>query len=142
MSSDVEAGRRWAVAIVLAHAAIALVHGAAHRALGIVPSPAAQAFIVLVIGLGPIVALVLMRFAGDDTGGAALAATMAGSLAFGLWNHFAISSPDHVDHVAPGAWGRVFQVTAVLLAVTEGTGTWAGLRVLAGTRARSARVEE
>jgi hypothetical protein len=142
MSSGVGAGRRWAVAIVLVHAVVALVHGAAHAALGIVPSPPAQAFIVLVIGLGPLLAVVLMRFAGDDAGGAALAATMAGALVFGLWNHFAIPSPDHVGHVAGGAWGRVFQVTAVLLAVTEAAGTWVGLRVHGGVRARSARVED
>jgi hypothetical protein len=142
MSSGVEAGRRWAVVIVLVHAVVALVHGRAHAALGIVPSPPAQTFIVLVIGLGPLVALVLMRLEGDDTGGAALAATMAGALAFGLWNHFAIPSPDHVGHVAGGAWGRLFQVTAVLLALTEAAGTWAGLRLRGGVRARSARVED
>ena len=142
MSEGTDRARRWAVALVWVHLVVNLVHGAAHRELGILPSPLANAFILLVIVIGPLVALALLRFAGEPTGGAALATTMAGALVFGLWNHFAVPSPDHVGHVAGGGWGRVFQVTAVLLAVTEAAGAWAGLRLLGGARAQAARVEE
>src|SRR4051812_42089922 len=138
MTGSTDRVRRRAVAIVLVHAAVALVHGAAHGTLGIVPSPPSLAFIMTVIGAGPLVALGLLRLSGDERGGGALAATMAGALLFGLWNHFAVPSPDHVAHVADGAWGRVFQVTAVLLAMTEAAGTWAGLVLLRTMRARAA----
>ena len=142
MNGSIESARGWAVVTVLVHAAIVLVHGAAHAVLGIAASAPASAFIILGIVAGPLLALVLMRFAGEAAGGGAVAATMAGALVFGLWNHFAVPSPDHVGHVAGGAWGRIFQATAGLLAVTEAAGTWAGLRLLGGARVRSARVEE
>jgi hypothetical protein len=51
---------------------------------------------------------------------------MAGSLVFGVVNHFVIVSPDHVSHV-PAEWSTLFTVTAVLLAVLEAAGTAAGV---------------
>jgi hypothetical protein len=50
---------------------------------------------------------------------------MAASLLFGLINHFVISSPDHVDHVA-AQWRPLFTSTAVALAVTEAAGAILG----------------
>jgi hypothetical protein len=141
MTGSIETSRKWVAAIVLAHAAIALVHGAAHGRLGIVPSLPSNAFIVTVIGAGPLVALGLILLADEETGGGALAATMAGALVFGVWNHFAVSGPDHVAHVGGGGWGRLFQATAVLLAAAEAAGTWAGLVLLRPMRARASRQE-
>ncbi len=48
------------------------------------------------------------------------------------YNHFVVASPDYVAHVPPGLWGTLFQVTAVLLAVTEALGLFVGLRFLRG----------
>jgi hypothetical protein len=61
---------------------------------------------------------------------------MAGALVFGIVNHFVISSPDHVNHVA-AQWRMLFASTAVLLVITEGVGTAAGAWF--AMRARQAR---
>jgi uncharacterized membrane protein YcjF (UPF0283 family) len=58
-------------------------------------------------------------------GGWLVASTMAGALVFGIVNHFVISSPDHVNHVA-AQWRMLFASTAVLLVITEGIGAVAG----------------
>jgi hypothetical protein len=52
---------------------------------------------------------------------------MAGALVFGFVNHFVISSPDHVNHVAE-AWRPLFASTAWLLVLTEAAGVAAGVR--------------
>ena len=54
---------------------------------------------------------------------------MAGSLVFGLVNHFVLASPDHVAHVSP-EWRPLFATTAVLLAVTEAIGSGLAIRVV------------
>jgi len=54
---------------------------------------------------------------------------MAGSLVFGLVNHFVLSSPDHVAHVDP-QWRVLFATTAVLLAATELVGSGLALRLV------------
>jgi hypothetical protein len=124
-----------AAALVGAHAVVTLVHGAAHAALGVFTSVAANAFIVLVIGLGPFVGLALLAGGRRSLGAAVLAATMAGSFVFGAWNHFVVAGPDHVAHLAPGPWRATFQVTAVLLAATETAGTALGLGLLGAREA-------
>ena len=53
---------------------------------------------------------------------------MAGSLVFGLVNHFVLASPDHVAHVAP-EWRPLFTATAVLLALTEALGSGLAVRL-------------
>ena len=58
---------------------------------------------------------------------------MAGALVFGVVNHFARSSPDHVAQVA-APWRPMFASTAVLLALTEAAATIAALRVTEGER--------
>ena len=65
-----------------------------------------------------------------------VAATMAGSLVFGIVNHFVIVSPDHVSHVA-AEWRTLFGTTAALLVATELAGVVAGVAV-ALTSARRA----
>jgi hypothetical protein len=50
---------------------------------------------------------------------------MAAALLFGLTNHFVVSSPDHVDHVA-AQWRPLFISTAIALAVTEAAGAILG----------------
>jgi hypothetical protein len=110
--------------VVLAHLAVTLVHGAAHAAAHVPTSIAASLFIYLVIEAGPLAGLWLAR-SHPRAGGWLVAATMAGSLVFGLVNHFVISSPDHVNHVA-SRWRTLFASTAVLLVVSEGIGTVAG----------------
>ena len=59
---------------------------------------------------------------------------MAGSLVFGLVNHFGLPGPDHVAHVDP-RWRLLFATTAALLAITETLGSTLAIRVI---RERSA----
>src|SRR4051812_29729324 len=84
---------------VLGHLAVTIVHGAAHSGAHVPMTLAASLFIFLIIEAGPLAGLWLAR-SRPRAGGWLVAATMAGSLVFGLVNHFVISSPDHVNQVA------------------------------------------
>jgi hypothetical protein len=119
----------FAIAVVLAHAAVVAVHGAAHRELAIaltVPQRAFVAAFVLIfpLGFGALLVTSLRRVAG-----AALAACFAADFLFGVYNHFFAGGHDNVLEVAGGGWGAAFRWTSVLLGVTEALGCWAGVRV-------------
>jgi hypothetical protein len=101
--------------VVVGHLVISVVHGAAHSGARIPMTLAANLFIYIVILAGPLIGLG-MAIARPVAGGWVVAATMAGSLVFGIVNHFVIASPDHVSHVAD-EWRTLFTTTAVLLAV-------------------------
>jgi hypothetical protein len=116
---------RWLAAIVLGHLMASLIHGGAHQAAHVQTTPAQDAFILIVIVLGPLAGLWLAR-TGSAAGGWLVAATMAGSLAFGLINHFVIAGADRVDHVT-GPWASWFASTASILVLTEILGTGAGV---------------
>jgi hypothetical protein len=118
------------VAVVAAHVVVTLVHGAAHTALGIPMSPAANVFVVLVIGLGPLAGLAVLLGGRRSAGAAILGLAMAAAFLFGAWNHFVVVGPDHVGHVAPGPWRATFRVTAALLALIEAGGAALGVRLL------------
>jgi hypothetical protein len=135
LSALIRRPRALAAALVGAHTSVVLTHGAAHVALGVTLSAAANAFVLLVIGLGPLAGLALLLGRRRTSGAIVLGLTMAGALAFGAWNHFVAAGPDHVAHLAPGPWGATFQVTAVLLAATETAGTALGLGLLGAREA-------
>lgn len=116
----------WLAAVVLAHLVISLVHGAAHAQAHVPLSAAANAFVFIVILAGPLVGLAL-SWPAARFGAWLIAATMAGSLIFGIVNHFVLASPDHVANVE-AAWRPLFATTAALLAVTEGAGTGLAVR--------------
>ena len=118
---------RFALAAILAHTVVSVVHGEAHRQLGVGLSAWQWWFVGVVIVTAPFVAGVLLLLGRLRTGGALLAGSMAGSLLFGVYYHFIFSSPDHVSHQPAAGWGLVFVATSVLLALTEILGFWAGL---------------
>jgi len=126
-------GVRFALGMILAHVAVNAVHGAAHRELAIPLSRSQELFIVLVIGIAPVLAGALIWRGIAFGGGLLLGASLAGALVFGIWNHFVAISHDHVSHLpitgTPG-WRILFQATAILLVPTEGLGCWAALRLL------------
>jgi hypothetical protein len=127
MSADGIARRSWIAAIVVLHLVISIFHGAAHDGAHVPLSPAATLFVFVVILAGPIAgAGVMWRHA--VIGSWVVAVTLAGSLVFGVVNHFILSSPDHVAQVAR-QWQSMFATTAVLLALTEALG--AGLAIAA-----------
>ena len=116
----------WLLAIVVAHAVVSAVHGQAHSGAAVPLSPAANAFVFVVILAGPIVSLAVMWW-NTRNGSWLLTATLGASFVFGVVNHFVLVSPDHVGHVAQ-EWRFVFTTTAVLLAVTEAAGSLLALR--------------
>lgn len=113
--------KRIALALIVLHFAIVVLHSIAHELLPVKASPAQLAFIVPVIILAPVLAgFMLWRFSKAAT--ILLGASMLGSFVFGLYYHFIADTIDHVGHVAqmqPALWSQMFQGTAYLLAISE-----------------------
>jgi hypothetical protein len=116
--------QRLLAVVVFGHLIVNFVHGAAHSGARIPMTLAANLFIWIVILAGPIVGWWISR-SRPVAGGWIVAGTMAGSLVFGVVNHFVIVSPDHVNHVAV-EWRTLFAITAVLLLVFEAAGVVVG----------------
>jgi hypothetical protein len=111
--------------IVLAHTAVAAVHGTAHTRAHVPLSAAATVFVFAVILAGPIIGLALTWWA-ERFGAWVVALTMAAALVFGVVNHFVLDSPDYVANVDPQS-RSLFTITAVLLAITEALGFVLGI---------------
>jgi len=117
----------WALAaVVLVHLAISLVHGRAHAGALVALSRAAAAFVYIVILAGPLLGLAASHWR-PGAGAWIVTVSFAGSLVFGLVNHFVIPGPDRIDQVA-AQWRSVFGVTAALLIVSESAGVAIGVR--------------
>lgn len=128
--SGIGASRRvWIAGIVGLHLVISIVHGAAHGGAQVPLSGAASLFVFTVILAGPLAGVALL-WPAERIGSWIVALTMAGSLVFGLANHFVFESPDRVAEVAR-QWQPLFAATAVLLALTEALG--AGIAFRAAT---------
>jgi cytochrome bd-type quinol oxidase subunit 2 len=76
-----------AALVVLVHAVVMLVHGAAHMRLNIELFPWANIFVLGIVGTGPAIGLLFLRSSRQRTGATILFITMIGALLFGLWNH-------------------------------------------------------
>lgn len=130
---------QYAVLVIVVHALVSALHGAAHLRLNVPLSFAQNLYIVVVVVIAPLVAGLLLWKGRHLSGTLLLIGSMAGAFVFGVYNHFAVSSPDHVSHVAAmssGKWVTVFQVTAVLLALVEASGCVVGgwlLKLYSGT---------
>jgi hypothetical protein len=106
--------------VVVIHEIPLMLHGIAHTQLGIyLPSVLANVYIVLVLYAAPVVAAGFLWANRTRFGAWLLLASMAGSLAFEVYNHFLVMSEDHVSMVPAGRWGDIFRVTAVASVVTE-----------------------
>lgn len=114
--------RRWLPAIVVAHLVVAIFHGVAHSQARIFLSPTATLFVLLVILAAPLLGIALMWLA-PLIGGYLTCAALSASFVFGVVNHFILATPDHVAHV-DARWRMLFGTTAVLVAATEGLGSW------------------
>jgi hypothetical protein len=121
--------------VVVVSAAVNVLHTASHAGQHIMSLPLWQlAFIALVIFATPVVAAVLLWTRYRVTGAWLLAASMAGSLVFGLLYHFLVPGSDNVFAQPPGTWRSAFVITAVLLSLLQATGVVVGLRVARGTQ--------
>jgi amino acid permease len=119
----------YAIAIVLMHLALSIAHGLAHSHLAIALTMAQKIFVGVVIVATPLVAAYLIRRRKLRLGGALLAISMAGALAFGVYYHFIAPGPDNVnqtDQAGPANWRNLFEDTAIDLALIEAVGTLAG----------------
>jgi len=125
-------GSAWLTATVLAHLVVSIVHGVAHTQAHVPLSVAANLFVYIVILAAPLIGLAL-TWRSRRLGSWMIGLAMAGSLVFGVLNHFLLASPDHVAHVDP-EWRPLFTVTAVLLAVTEALGAGLAAKFLASER--------
>lgn len=118
-------------AVVLVHLAVAFVHGQAHQGASVALSKGSNLFVLIVILIGPLAGLAWSWFVNQRAGSWVIATTMAGSLVFGVINHFVLMSGDHVSQV-DAAWRGLFGSTAVLLACIEtigsGVGVWRAVR--------------
>lgn len=90
------------VGLVAVHLAATLWHGAAHTALGVIPSPAQNVFIYGVITLGPLLAAGLVWTGRQAAGLWVFLLSMTGSLVFGAYYHYIHVSPDNIAHLPAG----------------------------------------
>lgn len=124
---------RLALAAIIAHIVVLSFHSAAHLILGVEASPVQNLFIYTVIIIAPPLSGFLLWKGVSKPGAALLAGAMAGSLIFGVYNHYVGMSADHVSQVAlmsPSSWALIFQITALLLALIEVFGIGAGILIL------------
>jgi hypothetical protein len=125
MSGD---GAFLGTAVVVVSTVVNVAHTASHAGQHLMSLPGWQlTYIAVVIYAAPVVAAILLwtryRFAGAWL----LAASMAGSFAFGLLYHFVIPGPDNVFTQPPGTWRTAFGVSAALLLPLQGVGCLVGL---------------
>ncbi len=113
----------WAIIwLVGAHAVVGLLHGISHVELGVVPSAADIAFIMVVIGIVPIGMLPFV-LRGSRVGVGLFALAFAASWLYGMVNHFVIEGADHVPGLEHGAWQAMFTVTGAMILGLEVAGT-------------------
>jgi hypothetical protein len=114
------------ITIVVLHALIAIPHGLAHSNLNIRMNLWQNIYILVVINALPAVAAILIG-RHRRVGFLLLLVSMAGSFLFGVFYHFIGAGPDNVASLTEHPWTHTFQVTAVLLALTEAAGFVLGL---------------
>lgn len=109
------------VILVALHFIVSMVHGAAHLNLHIDLNTWQTVYVLVVITASPLVSgFLLWRRA--RSGFLLLLLSMLGSLIFGGYYHFIATGADNVSSLGSHTWSAPFQVTAVLLAITEAAG--------------------
>lgn len=106
--------------VVVMHAIANGLHGLAHIEIPVPLSLLQSLFVGIAIFLTPIVAAALLWTQFYRIGSWLLLGSIAGSLLFGLYNHFIVISPDHVSQVSFKGWGMIFRVTAILILIVDG----------------------
>jgi hypothetical protein len=121
---------QYGTAIVVIHGIANGLHGLAHIEIPVPLSLLQSLFVGIVIFPIPILASVLLWTQFYNIGSWLLLGSMAGSLLFGIYNHFIVISPDHVSQVSFVGWGLLFQVTAFLILIVDGLGCGVGIWAL------------
>jgi hypothetical protein len=117
-----------ALALILIHLVISIVHGTAHQGAMVALTTFGNIYVLVIITLAPLVAAALLFTRKQKLGALVLALSMFGSFIFGFWYHFLSSTNDNVTEVH-GPWHSTFLWTAIALAVIELTGAFVGLRM-------------
>lgn len=126
--------RRVAVLAVGVHAVASAAHGVPHAAIPVPLAAWQWAFVFGVVVFAPLAALGLLWRGATTVGAALLAASMAASLAFGVYFHFAVPNPDHVHAVRAGPWRSSFRATALAVALADAAGVVVGVGLASGSR--------
>ena len=113
---------RIGIAIVLLHLLASTLHSAAHLNLHIEMNAWQSVYILSVILVLPLISAVLLLRKRARIGFWLLFCSMLGSLLFGGYYHFIAAGADNVASLGDHAWAPAFQLTAVLLALTEAAG--------------------
>lgn len=127
---------QYGTAIVVIHASANGLHGLAHVEIPVALSLPQSLFVEIVIFPIPIIAAVLLWTKFYRIGSWFLLSSIAGSLLFGIYNHFIVMSPDHVSQVSFEGWGLLFQVTAFLILIVDGLGCGFGAWALRNLQQR------
>ena len=129
---DVTVARAGTLAVLI-YALINVGHAWAHQDLGVGMSRWQNAFILVVLGLAPIAAAVLLWTAHARVGVLLLGGSMAAALVFGSYFHYIAVSPDHVAHLPDGDLQGLFRSTALLLLISQlfgiGVAAWGSRRL-------------
>lgn len=119
----------YGTAAVIVHIIVNILHTLAHVLIPVPVTPSQAVFLITVVVTAPLVAMVLLWTPFHRMGAVLLLVSILGSLIFGVYNHFIAISPDHISQIPPGNWQLLFQVTAILLFLTNllgcGVGVWA-----------------
>jgi cytochrome bd-type quinol oxidase subunit 2 len=107
----------WGTAVVAAHTLLTTLHTIAHVQLDVFLNLWQNAYVTVVIIIGPIAAAVALWTKHQRAGAWGVLLTMTGALLFAGFFHFVHISPDHVAHLPEGPGQRLFQITAVAMAL-------------------------
>jgi hypothetical protein len=117
-----------ALAVVLIHLVISIVHGRAHQGATVALTAFGYVYVVVVITVAPLAAGALLFSRKQKIGALLLTLSMLGSFVFGVWYHFLSAGSDNVAEVH-GGWRWTFLWTAIALAILEFIGVIFGLRI-------------
>ena len=131
---------KYATVIVVAHLLVNIAHGLAHHELRVGLDRPASVFVIVVVLVGPLLAMALVWTTKKRIGLILLSLSMFGSLLFGFYHHFLVASPDHVSLQPASAWGIAFVLTAYELLITEAIGAYVGIHFLWIARGTSSKV--
>lgn len=130
MNKSLSHGRPFgALALILIHLVISILHGRAHQAAMVELTTFGKVYVSVVITLAPLLAAALLFTRKRKIGALLLTLSMSGSFIFGVWYHFLSQTSDNVTQVH-GPWHSTFLATAIALAVLELAGIVVGLRLM------------
>jgi hypothetical protein len=120
--------------LVAVHLGVAFWHGNAHAALAVALTPSQNAFVFLVILIGPLVGASLIWTRHLPVGVWIFSLTMLGALLFGVYHHYILVSPDNIAHLPQSGSDAhsAFITTAGALALLELGSTLYGAFCLGG----------